>query len=278
MLTEEQAFILLKRRILKDRGIDCEQYKERYLKRRIATRLRASGARDYLEYTNILKKNPEEYEFLVAALTINVTEFFRDHDVYQKLLDNVVPDLLERKRAVKSRSLRVWSAGCASGEEAYSVAMIIYQILGEGFGGWNVRILGTDIDEKSLAVAERGVYSQVKTLEGMNQSRFFSEAPREDGKVFEVRREIKEHVKFMKMDILSEEPRPRFDLVLCRNVLIYFNVEKQTKMLRLITSRMLREGYLVIGKSETLRQEVSSAFKTVFPRERIYKYSGAKGL
>ncbi|MDD5447661.1 MAG: protein-glutamate O-methyltransferase CheR, partial [Actinomycetota bacterium] len=177
MFTEEQAFILLQRRILKDRGIDCGQYKERYLKRRIATRLRATGAKDYLEYANILKKNPDEYEFLVAALTINVTEFFRDHDVYQKLLTTIVPDLLERKEATKSNSLRVWSAGCASGEEAYSVAMIIYQVLGEGFGGWNVRILGTDIDEKSLAAARRGVYSQVKVLEGMDQSRFFSEIP-----------------------------------------------------------------------------------------------------
>ena len=121
MFSEDQAFALLKRRIFLDRGLDCEQYKENYLKRRMAVRLRVTEARDYLDYLRILRSDPDEYTRLMNELTINVTQFFRDPDVYARLRESVLPELVETKTRMGSRTLRIWSAGCASGEEPYSL-------------------------------------------------------------------------------------------------------------------------------------------------------------
>src|SRR5665811_2340390 len=136
LFSDDQAFSLLKRRIFIDRGLDCEQYKENYLKRRIAVRLRASGAAGYLDYLTTLKKDPDEYTKLLNELTVNVTQFFRDSDVCGKLREVVIPAIAEAKKALHSRTLRVWSAGCSSGEEPYSIAIIANEALGSEAAIW----------------------------------------------------------------------------------------------------------------------------------------------
>ncbi len=271
LFNEDQGFILLKRRIFVDRGLDCEQYKENYLKRRVAVRLRATGARDYLDYLRLLRTDPDEYTRLMNELTINVTQFFRDPDVYLKLRENVLPDLVESKKRMSSRSLRIWSAGCASGEEPYSMAIMVEQVLGGEMSRWNVRVTGSDFDERSLAVAKAGVYQNLEMLPGVEAERYFDLSPTPEGSEFRLKEEIKRRVRFEKMNLLaSSEPR-HFDLVLCRNVLIYFGRKVQTKIIEALTQSIVRDGYLVLGKSETLGAEVSTRFKPAFPRERIYQ-------
>lgn len=272
MFSEDQAFALLKRRIHLDRGLDCEQYKENYLKRRIAVRLRARDAKDYLEYIRILKNDPQEYTYLLNELTINVTQFFRDKDVYERIRDNVIPGVIESKSSIGSRTLRVWSAGCASGEEPYSMAILVDQVLGDEIGGWNVRIVGSDIDERSIRVAKAGLYGEIDVLEDMDPDRYFEKEDREDGAVYMVREDVKRRVRFEKFNLLDEyEPR-HFDIIMCRNVLIYFGRDVQRRIVEVLSQSILREGYLILGKSETLGQETNLSFKPEFPRERIYRH------
>lgn len=271
MFSDDQAFALLKRRIFLDRGLDCEQYKENYLKRRIAVRLRATGAKDYLDYLRILRNDPDEYTRLMNELTINVTQFFRDSDVYGRLWDNVIPDLVATKKNMGSRTLRVWSAGCASGEEPYSIGILLEEVLKEEAKSWNIRILGSDFDDRSLASAREGVYYNLEMLKGIEPSKYFEVDQTVDGSRWKVKDEIKRRMRFEKMNLLAETEARHFDMVLCRNVLIYFGRKVQTKIIETLSQSILREGYLILGKSETLGQEASQAFRAVFPRERIYQ-------
>ena len=271
MFSEDQAFGLLKRRIFLDRGLDCEQYKESCLKRRIAVRLRATGAENYLGYLRVLRLDPEEYARLMNELTINVTQFFRDPDVYKKLWRNVIPDLVNAKKGMGSRTLRVWSAGCASGEEPYSIAVLLEEVLGEDAGRWNIRILGSDFDDRSLAAAKEGVYYDLEMLKGIEPSKYFEADQVQDGSRWRAKEGIKRKTRFEKVNLLAETEARRFDMVFCRNVLIYFGRQVQAKIIESLSRSILREGYLVLGKSETLGQEASRSFRAVFPRERIYK-------
>jgi len=272
LLSDEQAFVLLKRRVRIDRGLDCEQYKENYLKRRVAVRLRATGAADYLEYLRVLKNDPKEYTRLLNELTINVTQFFRDKEVYLKIRDEVIPTLFRAKESIGSRTIRVWSAGCATGEEPYSLAMLIDYKLGAEEGRWNVRILGSDIDLESVRAAKKGEYSKVDMLEGMDIREYFETADTPRGRVYRVRERVKHTVKIEELNLLEDDQKRRFDLVLCRNVLIYFGRGVQRRIIEGIASKILHEGYLVLGKSETLGQEAGSLFNPAFPRERIYRH------
>ncbi|MBU4173935.1 MAG: protein-glutamate O-methyltransferase CheR [Actinobacteria bacterium] len=273
MLSENQAFALLKRRVRIDRGLDCEQYKENYLKRRVAVRLRATGAADYLAYLRVLKNDPEEYTRLMNELTINVTQFFRDKDVYLKIRDEVMPTLFRAKEVIGSRTIRVWSAGCATGEEPYSLAMLIDHRLGAEEGRWNVRILGSDIDLESIRAARKGEYSKVDMLEDMDIKEYFETTETPRGRVYRVRERVRRTVKLEELNLLGDNQKRRFDLVLCRNVLIYFGRDVQRRIIEGISSEILHEGYLVLGKSETLGQEAGSLFNPAFPRERIYRHT-----
>ncbi len=271
MISDDNAFLMLKRRIFTDRGLDCEQYKENYLKRRIAVRLRATGAKGYLDYLNLLKKNPEEYTHLLDEITVNVTQFFRDADVYEKLRSAVIPRLLKAKETVSSRTIRIWSAGCSSGEEAYSIAILFDDTLGKNADKWNVRVLGSDYDDRSLKVARAGTYQDLELPKNINASRYFTVTSSGSGTEYRVRDEVRGKVRFEKINLLEHEPRRHYDIVLCRNVLIYFGREVQAKFIQALAGSIMGEGYLVLGKSETVGPEVSRVLKPIFPVERIYQ-------
>lgn len=271
MISDDQAFLLLKRRIMLDRGLDCEQYKVNYLKRRIAVRLRATGCESYSQYLGLLKKDPGEYAHLLRELTINVTQFFRDGDVYGRLRESVVPSLVEAKRAIGSRTIRAWSAGCSSGEEAYSLAILIDEVLGADSKRWNVRVLGTDYDDGCLAVARGGAYRDLKLPGDIELRRHFDVRRRESGTEYSVLDELKGRVRFRKQNLLEHQPKRHFDLVLCRNVLIYFDRQVQGRIIESLARSIIGEGYLVLGKSETAGTELPRLLRPVFPTERIYQ-------
>jgi chemotaxis protein methyltransferase CheR len=276
LISEEQSFVLLKRRIFLDRGFDCEQYKVNYLKRRIAVRLRATGADSYLDYMQILRKDPDEYTSLLNELTINVTQFFRDSDVYERLRKVTIPEIIQAKTRIGSSTMRIWSAGCSSGEEPYSLVMLINEVLGAESLNWNIRVVGSDYDDKSLKLAREGVYQNPELHEEVVPERYFLISENEGGHEFRLREEVKRQVRFEKKDLLEHQPRRHYDLVLCRNVLIYFGREVQVRILELLARSILLEGYLVLGKSETVGPESSGLLKPVFPVERIYKVAEVK--
>jgi chemotaxis protein methyltransferase CheR len=262
-------FSLLLKYINDARGLDCKQYKPNYLKRRISVRMRARSTPRYLDYMQLLKQDPEEYRQLLNDLTINVTEFFRDPDVYQAIRDKLLPDILEYKRGKRSNTIRIWSAGCATGEEPYSLAMLAWDCFSrqKEKDYWVARITATDLDDKSLHTAKRGRYPVINVLPGSQPERYFER----EGEEWRVRNDILHMVKFYKADLMGRPTHRFMDMVVCRNVLIYFEKEMQKKLLLSFHQALRRDGFLVLGKSEAIVGTVGTQFEPYLRRERIYR-------
>lgn len=254
-------------------GIDFSTYKSPTILRRIQRRMVVTNSRNLDEYIEYLRIDPEEYEVLAASFLIKVTEFFRDADVFEHLLDGGMQPVLER--AIETGELRVWSAGCATGEEAYSLAIVINELLGDAIDRVNVRIFGTDVDAESIAFARRGVYPPA-SLENVPEElieRYFTR----QGDFFEVRKSIRSLVVFGQHDLGQRSPFPRVDLALCRNVLIYFTNELQRRALQLFAFALRDGGLLILGKAETVNP-LAEYFSLVNPRLKIYRRVGSQVL
>lgn len=249
-------------------GLDFRQYKPNYLRRRIGVRMRATGCADYLQYRQFVRQHPEEYARLINDLTINVTEFFRDPEVFEALRSRVIPEIIEYKRKVGSCSLRAWSAGCATGEEPYSLSILFLEAVNKSSRGepWMLRITATDLDDKAIRAAKEGLYENVKLLPGMDVERYFLR----EGDGYRVREEVKRPVRFMILDLMRKPPLRHLDLILCRNVLIYFEREKQARILETFAQCLRAGGFLVLGKSEALVGSGGSDFRPYRRKERIY--------
>jgi chemotaxis protein methyltransferase CheR len=266
--TSPGDFVALTRKISVERGFGCASYKEKCLRRRIAVRMRARGVHTYADYARVLDADAAEYERLLDALTINVTKLFRNWDVYSTIAARVVPALWESPM----RELRVWSAGCSSGDEAYSIAALFHchaeatETL-DDFG--RLRILGTDIDRLSLAAAERGEFDEADFADtpGKLRARYFSATP-----PHRVIDELRSAVSFARSDLLSDDPPDgSHSLVVCRNVLIYFDRVAQERVFTSLHAALAPNGYLVLGRVEALIGPARAMFVAVDARERIYR-------
>jgi chemotaxis methyl-accepting protein methylase len=260
-------FSELTRKISAERGFGCASYKERCLRRRIAVRMRARGVHSYVDYARILDTDDAEYDRLLDALTINVTKLFRNWEAYAALASAVVPELWHRE----TPSIRVWSAGCSSGEEPYSLAVLFHRYAAtSGMLAQmdRVEVLGTDIDRRCLAAAELGEFEEgdfADTPEDLRRRYFKNTAP------FTIAPSIRRMVRFESRDMLSDgAPRGKFDLIVCRNVLIYFDRETQERLFDTFYRAMSPGGFLMLGKVETLLGNARSQFAPVDARERIF--------
>ncbi|MFI5230289.1 MAG: CheR family methyltransferase [Gemmatimonadales bacterium] len=260
-------FLQLTRKIAADRGFGCASYKEKCLRRRIAVRMRARGVHTYEDYARILDADAVEYDQLLDALTINVTKLFRNWDVYAALSSRVVPALWHSD----TPAIRVWSAGCASGEEPYSLAILFHRHAATSgmlpqIG--RVRVLGTDIDRASLAAAARGEFEAADFAETPDdlRQRYFTAAP-----PYTVAAGIRSMVRFERRDLLADpEPAGPFEMIVCRNALIYFDRDTQERLFDRFHRALAPNGVLVLGKVETLLGEARSKFSPIDARERIF--------
>ena len=270
-IAPDPEFAFLTRKISRDRQFGCESYKEKCLRRRIAVRMRARGVHTYGDYARILDTDSAEYERLLDALTINVTKLFRNWDAYEAIARSVIPELWERTEG----RLSIWSAGCSSGEEAYSLAILLHRhAAARGELRWlsRVTILGTDIDRASLAAADRAGYAETAFADTPLELRaayFSHEQPHT------VVDEVRRTVRFERRDLLRE-PAPQLSpegihLIACRNVVIYFDRSTQETLFERFHDALAPGGFLVLGKVETLIGGVRSRFATVEPRERIFR-------
>jgi chemotaxis methyl-accepting protein methylase len=265
---DEAGFLALTEKIARERRFACGSYKDRCLRRRVAVRMRACRVDSYAAYATHLETHPEEWEKLLDALTINVTKFFRNPDVYDALAEDVVPALW----ALPERTLRVWSAGCSSGEETYSIAMLFHRYAathGELSRLSRVEVLGTDIDRRSLAAAERASYAGPAFVDTPAEFRQAYFTPGEPAEVSPVVRAI---TKFEKRDLLNDPvPKGAFHLVVCRNVMIYFDRASQDRLVERFHSVLVPGGFLALGKTETLFGVLRDRFVTLRQRERLYR-------
>lgn len=259
---------LLKRHIEATLKIQCSNYKEDYIKRRLLSRMRSTGTATYGEYLRFLKAEDSELDLLKNALTINVTEFFRDADVYDNLKKEIFPSLFARRKKI-----RIWCAGCSTGEEPYSLAMILHEAitLNREITG---QIYATDIDDVVLAKAKEGIYTAktIGKLTGSQTLRHFTRLP--DG-TFQAKSHLKDLIRFRTHDLMSGRPISRFfDLISCRNVTIYFTGNQKDDLARLFHSALVTNGYYVMGKTEFLSHDVEELFIPVNSLQRIYMKKG----
>ena len=239
---KDVEYSYLKRTVLAQTGIDLDSYKSQQMRRRLEGFIESSPSPDVMEYCKALVRDGEALRRLRDHLTINVSEFFRDREHFRKLQTVVLPELLKQRPR-----LNIWSAGCSHGEEPYTIAMIL-----DGLSpGRTHRILGTDIDEGALARArEGGPYrpSDVSNVEEALLSRYFTSF----GEGYRLTDRIKSKVEFRQQNLLSEGFESGFDLILCRNVVIYFTDKAKAQLVQGFYQSLREGGVLFTGASETL--------------------------
>lgn len=264
----DDGFAMLAHKITRETAFRCASYKDECLRRRIAVRMRARGTESFESYARLLDTDRREYERLLDALTVNVTKFFRNPSTYEVLAHTVVPELWSR-----GGSIDVWSAGTASGEEAFSLAALFHDhavAQGELRATGRVSVLGSDIDAASLRAAEHARYAPASFAETSPDAlvRLF---PSVEG-ARTVIPEVRALVRFERRDLLRDPVRSRaFDLVACRNVAIYLGRDAQAELLASLHAALRPGGYLVLGKAERLVGDVQHAFEPVNVHERIYR-------
>lgn len=255
-------------------GIDFRQYKTPTLVRRLARLMAASGHATLVDYLRHLGTNSEAYHRLISGFLIKVTDFFRDPQLFAHLRDAVLPDVIEHARKTHSE-IRLWSAGCATGEEAYSLAILLADLLGDEMETTPIRIFATDLDPQAVATARRGIYpaDAVKQMPPKLLARYFT---RLDG-AFQVKKRVRNLTVFGEYDLGQRAPFPRIDLVLCRNVLIYFTKELQQRTLQVFAFSLRAGGYLVLGKAETTNP-LPQYFAPIDQNLKIFRRQGERLL
>jgi len=263
-----KPLISLMEKVYRERGFDFRGYKKSTLTRRLGRRLRARGVQTYIDYARVLDNDQTEYDRLFMDLTINVTSFFRDVVAFKALEEVVLPGLITKGET----NIRIWSAGCATGEEPYSIAMSLMGFLDRDIGLWNVSILATDIDAKALERAREGFFT-TKEVEGIRPAwieRYFIP----EGGGFCVKPALKQLVIFEKHNLVSDAPYSGLDLVVCRNVLIYLNPMPQAQMIKGFYEGLKERGFLLLGKSEVPVGETRTLFNCIDKKAKLYQKAG----
>jgi two-component system CheB/CheR fusion protein len=248
---------------------DFSGYKVGTLMRRMRRREIATGCADLAAYLDYVEAHPEELEHLARDILISVTAFFRDREAFDALR-RAVQEICQRK--MPGAEIRVWVAGCASGEEAYSIALLFADVLGERLPQYRVQIFATDLDDEAIEVARRGVYPAAAMSEVPADllERYFTPVSR----AYEADKTLRDMIVFARHNLVSDPPFLRLDLVSCRNVLIYFDSPLQAKVLHTFHFALLPDGYLFLGRSESVAQ-AEQLFTPVDRRERLFRKAGA---
>jgi chemotaxis protein methyltransferase CheR len=263
---EERSFNALLEYIEDEMDFESGFYNDAYLDRRITARMRRTDVDDYRAYKRLLQRDTDERAALLDSLSINVTGFFRNPEAWEKLR------LVLREITETNRTVRIWSAPCADGREPYSVAMLALD--DSEIRDRSVEITGTDINRDILREARRGRYETSQTTdiaEELEPLDDYSAYIDQDGQQFSVRDRVKEMVTFEQHDLIRGDPKRDFDLVLCRNLLIYIDADFKEPIFETIRGSLREGGHLMIGMTETLPAACRDAFDPVYKQHRIYR-------
>jgi chemotaxis protein methyltransferase CheR len=271
----EEDFEFIRALVYRHAGISLSPAKRELVYARLIRRLRALGLHSFSQYCALLRQQEqggEELDHCINAITTNLTAFFREAHHFEFLKNTVVPELQERaKKPGGSRRVRIWSAGCSSGEEPYSIAMTLLPYFGSG--GWDCRILATDLDSDTLAIGERGIYpaDRITGLSEEQLKRYFEpvHVSGQRSVCYKVRPEVRSMVHFRRLNLMGEWPmKGPFDILFCRNVVIYFDKATQRRLFARYADIMREGSYLFIGHAESLF-DVCNRFK--FITHTIYR-------
>ncbi|MBN2458028.1 protein-glutamate O-methyltransferase CheR [Candidatus Woesearchaeota archaeon] len=264
-----QNFIKLKEIITKHVGFQCAHYSDSFIARRVSTRLYTTHIDNYGDYGKLLEDNPEERELLNKELTINVTNFFRDATMWQVFRDQIIPIVANLKKKKGQKSIRVWSAGCSSGEEAISIAISFFEALGESFCGFRVAIVCTDINPSVIELAKQGLYEEQRFFETepLYKERYFEKV---DHEIYKAKNEVMDLIQFNVGDILTDPKPANIDIIFCRNTVIYFSLVAKSKLYEEFYSCLNSDGFFIMGKTEVLQGPARDKFQIFDPRERVY--------
>ena len=259
----------------RSRGIDLSGYRRSMLQRRLDARMARLRCDDRAAYLTRLRTDPAECGCLIDAITINVSSLFRNPIVWEILAQSVLPTIIERKRQAGNSEIRAWSAGCAAGEEAFSAAILIHRALKGELADWQPHIFGTDIDAKTLENAAEGIYSH-ECLENTKLGildEYFTAVDRG----YQIRPFVRNMAWFSRDDLTASQgfaPKDSifgsFDLVFCRNVLIYFARDLQHRVIDKLVRSLDNGGYLILGESESIDQPSDLRLVEIDCKNRIY--------
>jgi two-component system CheB/CheR fusion protein len=261
----DEKFEVLLDYLRSSRGFDFTGYKRISLKRRVKKRMQMLKIDAFGDYNDYLQVHPEEFSELFNTILINVTAFFRDPPAWDYLAQDIIPKIILGKD--EKDPIRVWSAGCASGEEPYSTAILLAEALGPEAFRKRVKIYATDIDEAALAQARQAAYS-AKDLEQVPQElqdKYFESS----GDRYVFRGDLRRCVIFGRHDLISDAPISRLDLLICRNTLMYFNSETQAKVVAHFHFALNDDGFLFMGRSELLLTH-ASLFTPISTKHRVF--------
>jgi two-component system CheB/CheR fusion protein len=249
MVDDDKGFENVLQFLLRERGFDFSGYKRPSLVRRLQKRMQMAGIASFDDYVEHLELHPDEFPLLFNTLLINVTSFFRDAAAWEALSAEVIPAILERKPG--SEPIRVWSAGCASGEEAYSIAIALTEAMGAESFRERVKIYATDMDEEALSQARAASYTEkdLQPIDATVRERYFESV----GGRSVFRADLRRAVIFGRHDLVQDAPISRLDLLVCRNTLMYFNAETQKRILERFHFALENAGgFLFLGRAELL--------------------------
>ncbi|MDD5730572.1 MAG: protein-glutamate O-methyltransferase CheR [Candidatus Omnitrophica bacterium] len=254
--------------IRKNQGIDLSFYRKSFVLRRLRLRMSQTESENYLDYVNCIKKVPEEFSNFLDALGINVTEFFRDPEVFAAFKEKTLAELISRKESSYQSTIRIWSAACASGEEAYSLAITVKEALERTKKVFKVGIWATDMDSDALSKAKKAEYKafDLRKLDKKILEKYFIPAY---NSLYNLKEEVKQMVTFQRHNLITDEPLNFMDVIFCRNMMIYLNRQQQEAMAVKFHHGLNSKGYLVVGKVESVWGK--DLFKLVETREKIYQ-------
>jgi chemotaxis protein methyltransferase CheR len=269
MSPDDPTFLQLIQKVSAEAGLSLDAYKDKCLRRRIAVRMRASGVHSYGEYAALLDRDPRELDRLKDAITINVTQFYRNAETWNLVRTALLPQICAEERG----EIRAWSAGCSSGEEAYTLAMLI----AEHFDGQGtpdrlgmVTVDATDIDRQCLERAQAARYRReaLADVPARLAERYFENL----GDEYRVLERVRRRVVVRASDLCTDPPpRRNYHLILCRNVVIYFGRDTQERVFVRFAEALAPGGFLVLGKVESLFGQARDRLTLLDPRERIYR-------
>ncbi len=257
------------------RGYDFSGNNDSMINRRINHRIVCTRSKSLKSYFELLTTDDNEADNLIDVLTINVSQFYRDSFCFEHISSVLLPELISEKEKTNDYSLRIWSAGCASGEEPYSMAILVNELIEKKSFPFDVKIFATDIDKKVLTKAIKGVYNfeSVRDLKFGFIKKYFDI----DKNDYIICNEIKKMVTFSFFDLLDKKSQVppssifgNFDIILCRNVLIYFNIEHQSLIFSKLLAGAKHNGYIILGEAELPTDNVKNMLKKVTGHCKIY--------